>query len=172
MEPTGKDRNAVEPMRGDVMKRAFASATLLALFASPAAALTLWQGDMFVTAISETNPGISCKAVNVAVGDFNRSVFRPKNLTDNGPNDLLSFVGSRSAVQLVPTAPAGGTLDGATAGTVRIIYGSAGFNQFAGVAFSGANVVPPAPLAGTAIVTIQITIANVFSKNAATPSGC
>ncbi|HET7682030.1 MAG TPA: hypothetical protein VFK79_18065, partial [Xanthobacteraceae bacterium] len=47
-----------------------------------------------------------------------------------------------------------------------------GFNQFAGVAFSGANVVPPAPLAGTAIVTIQITIANVFSKNAATPSGC
>jgi hypothetical protein len=154
------------------MKRVLASFALLALFASPAAALTLWQGDMFVTAISETNPGTSCKKVNVAVGDFFRSVFRPKGLTDNGNNDLLSFVGSDSAVQLVPTTPAGGTLNGATAGAVRTIYGSAGFRQFTNVAFSGTTVTPAAPLADTPTVAIEITIKNVFSLSPATPSGC
>ena len=154
------------------MKRVLASFALLALFASPAAALTLWQGDMFVTAISETNPGTSCKKVNVAVGDFFRSVFRPKGLTDNGNNDLLSFVGSDSAVQLVPTTPAGGTLNGATAGAVRTIYGSAGFRQFTNVAFSGTTVIPAAPLADTPAVAMEITIDNVFSPNAARPSGC
>ena len=81
---------------GDVMKRVLASAALLALSASPAAALTLWQGDMFVTAVSETNPGTSCKKVDVAIGDFLRAVFRPKHLEGNGNSDLLSFVGSHS----------------------------------------------------------------------------
>jgi hypothetical protein len=154
------------------MKRALASAALLALFASPAAALTLWQGDVFVTAISETNPGTSCKKVNVAIGDFFRSVFRPKGLTDNGNDDLLSFIGSDSAIQLVPTTPAGGTLNGATAGTARTIYGSAVFRQVTNVAFSRTTVTPAAPLADTPTVRIEITIKDVFSENAVTPSGC
>ena len=154
------------------MKRVLASAASLALFASPAAALTLWQGDMFVTAISETNPGTSCKKVDVAVGDFFRAVYRPKHLGGNGNNDLLSLVGSQSAVQLFPTTPAGGTLNGATAGTTRIIYGSAGFHKFDDVEFSGTTVTPAEPLADTPTVRIEITIKDVFSTNAARPSGC
>ena len=157
---------------GDVMKRVLASAALLALSASPAAALTLWQGDMFVTAVSETNPGTSCKKVDVAVGDFFRAVFRPKHLAGNGKNDLLSFVGAQNAVQLFPTTPAGGTLNGATAGTTRIIYGSAGFHKFTDVEFSGTTVTPAEPLADTPTVAIEITIKDVFSTNAARPSGC
>ena len=157
---------------GDVMKRVLASAALLALSASPAAALTLWQGDMFVTAVSETNPGTSCKKVDVAIGDFFRAVFRPKHLEGNGNSDLLSFVGSHSAVQLFPTTPAGGTLNGATAGTTRIIYGSAGFHKFTDVEFSGTTVTPAEPLADTPTVAIEITIKDVFSTNAARPSGC
>ena len=157
---------------GDVMKRVLASAALLAWFASPAAALTLWQGDMFVTAIRETTPGTSCKKVDVAVGDFSRAVFRPKHLAGNGENDLLSFVGAKNAVQLFPTTPAGGTLNGATAGTTRIIYGSAGFHKFTDVEFSGTTVTPAEPLADTPSVRIEITIKDVFSTNAARPSDC
>jgi hypothetical protein len=154
------------------MKRVLASAALLALFASPAAALTLWQGDVFVTAISETNPGISCKEVNVAVGDFVRSVFRPKGLTDNGDHDLLSLIGADSAIQLAPTTPAGGTLNDATAGTVRTIDGSAGFRQVTNVELNRTTVTPAAPSADTPAVAIKITIKDVFSRNAVTPSGC
>ena len=157
---------------GDIMKRVLASAASLALFASPAAALTLWQGDIFVTAISETTPGTSCKKVNVAVGDFFRAVFRPKHLGGNGNSDLLSFVGSQSAVQLFPATPAGGTLNGATAGTTRIIYGSAGFHKFDNVELSGTTIKPAEPLADTPTVRIEITIEDVFSTNAARPSGC
>ncbi len=154
------------------MKRVICFAALLALSASPAAALTLWQGDMFVTAVSETNPGASCKNVNVAVGDFFRAVFRPKLLGGNGKNDLLSFVGPQSAVQLFPTTPTGGMLNGATAGTTRFIYDSAGFHKFDNVELSGTTVTPAAPLADTPTVAIEITIKDVFSTNAARPSGC
>lgn len=154
------------------MKRAIASAALLALFASPAAALTLWQGDMFVTAISESNPGTSCKNVDVAVGDFVRAVFRPKGLQDNGNTDLLALIGADSAVQLIPTTPAGGTLNRATAGTVRTISGSARYGQLPNVEFSGVTVTPAAPVVDTPSVEIEITIKNIFSIKPATPSGC
>src|SRR5687767_4670317 len=154
------------------MKRVLASAVSLALFASPAAALTVWQGDMFVTAINETNPATSCKNVDVAVGDFFRAVFRPKHVAGNGQNDLLSFVGAQNAVQLFPTTPAGGTLNGATAGTTRIIYDSAGFHKFDNVELSGTTVTPAAPLADTPTVAIEITIKDVLSIHPTRPSGC
>jgi hypothetical protein len=155
------------------MKRTFVTAALVAWLVVPAgAATTTWQGDMFITAISETSPGVSCKAVGLGVGDFARGVFRPKSVAGNGTSDLLAWHFARNAGQLAPTTPAGGALNGATAATIRIIFGSAGFQQFTGAAISGVVVSPAAPTAATAAVTIQITINNAYSSAPATPSGC
>jgi hypothetical protein len=153
------------------MKRLLAEVAVLGCLVSPAYAAgpTTWQGDLFITAV---NNAAKCSAVNMNVGDFARGVFRPKSVSGNGPSDLLAWYFSRSAGQVVPTSPGGGTLDGATAATVRIIYGSAGFNQFTGVTLTGVDVNPPAPTGATATVAIEITIANVYSSSPSTPSGC
>jgi hypothetical protein len=155
------------------MKRALISVALLAGLITPAAAAPpTWQGDMFITTISETSAGVSCKAVNAAVGDFHRTVLRPKGLTgESGPTDLIAFHSNRSAVQLAPTSPTTTTLNGATAATTRTIFGSSGFVQIAGVTITAS--LSPYPVAiGTPSVTVSMTINNVYSKNAATPSGC
>ena len=148
------------------MRRFLLSAAALICLASPASsAITAWQGDLFVTAAVG---GAACTAVNMNVGNFARGVFRPKG-GDNGNSDLLSWHFAGSSGQVVPTSPAGGSLNGATAAIVRIIYGSAGFNQFnnwplSGVAVSAVN--------GNNPITVQITITDIYSKNAATPSNC
>jgi hypothetical protein len=155
---------------GGIMKRALIAAALFAgLMTSAAAAPPTWQGDMFVTAVSNA---ANCTAVNVAVGDFYRTVLRPKSLTaDSGPADLIAFHSNRSAVQVVPSSPTSTTLNGATAATTRVIYGSAGFNQFTAVPITASLSPYPVALA-TASVTITMTMNNVFSKNSATPSNC
>src|SRR3954449_4039286 len=109
------------------MKRAFITAALFAGLVLPASAATTWQGDMFITAISESSPGMSCTAVGLGVGDFARAVFRPKNVPGNGTSDFLAWHFARNAGQLAPT---GGVLNGATTAAIRIIFGSAGFQQF------------------------------------------
>lgn len=149
------------------MKRFLLSAAALICLASPASAITVWQGDLFVTA---TVGGAACTAVNMNVGNFARGVFRPKGLGDNGTSDLLSWHFSASSGQIA-TAP-NVALDGATSATVRIIYGSAGFNQFNNWAISGADVTPPAPGAGTATVTVQVTVQDIYSKKPTQLSGC
>lgn len=151
------------------MKRALMAGAVLASFATPASAATVvWQGDMFVTAVN--NP-TACSTVNVSVGDFARGIFRPKNVATNGTTDLLSFVHSRSAFQIVASTPAGGSLNGATAATARYIFGSAGFTQLTGNAVT-ATVTPPTLTTTTPTVAITITINNVFTGNVASPSGC
>jgi hypothetical protein len=152
-------------MKGGTMKHALIGAALLVSFASPAAAFTLWQGDMFLTAV---NNATACTAVNAKVGDFARGVFRPRNVSDNGVNDLLSLVFARSAMQVVPN---GGNLDGAVAGTLRTIYASAGFQELVNDPLS-ATVAPTAPTTATPTIAIVVTINNVFSKNPATLSNC
>src|SRR6476620_2494132 len=119
-------------LMGGIMKRAFIVASLLAGLVVPAAAAPpTWQGDMFVTAVSNA---ANCTAVNVSVGDVSRTKLRPKGLAaDSGTADLIAFHSNRSAVQVVPSSPTTTTLNGATAATTRVIYGSAGFNQFTAV---------------------------------------
>jgi len=154
------------------MKRTLAGAALFLFLAQPAHAITVWQGDMFVTSISETVAG-KCAAVNLQVGDFARGIFRPKGLPTNGTSDLLSLVFGRSAIQLAPTTPAGGSLNAATKATVRVIYGSAGYLQFTGNDLSPTTTVnPPTLTTSTPTVAITIKIANIFSSAVATPSGC
>jgi hypothetical protein len=74
-------------------------------------------------------------------------------------------------VQVVPSSPTATTLNGATAATTRVIYGSSGFNQFTAVPITASLVPYPVALA-TASVAITMTINNVFSKNSTTPSNC
>jgi hypothetical protein len=151
------------------MKRALIAAASLAYFASPAsAAPPTWQGDTFITAV---NSAANCKAVGLAVGDFARTILRPRNLTsESGASDLIALHMNRSAVQVVPSG-SGGVLNGATAATIRIIYGSSGFNQFTGVPIT-ASLSPYPVLSGTASVTVSMAITDAFSKSAATPSNC
>ena len=148
------------------MKRTLLAAMTLACIASPASAITVWQGDLFVTAVVG---GAACTAVNMAKGNYARGIFRPKNVADNGTSDLLSWHFAGSSGQVVPT---GGSLNGATKGIVRIIYGSAGFNQFNNWTLSGADVTPDAPTAANQTVDIQVTIQDIYSKNPTTPSNC
>jgi hypothetical protein len=152
------------------MKRTLTAAALfVGLITSAVAAPPTWQGDMFVTAVSNA---ANCSAVNVSVGDFYRTILRPKGLTvDSGPADLIAFHSNRAAVQLKPTAPTATSLQGATAATSNTIFGSAGYAQIAGVVIT-ASLSPYPVVLATASVTVSMTINNVFSKNAATPSGC
>ena len=149
------------------MKRTLlAGAALLAVAATPAhAAFYSWQGDLFVTAVNNVN---ACNAVGWSVGNFARGVFRPRNLDQNGPNDLLAWHSPRTAGQLAATGP----LNGETAATIRIIYGSGGFQQFNNTPISGATVTPPAPMISTPTVRITVTIPNAYSSSPSTPSGC
>jgi len=124
---------------------------------------------MFITAVSSV---ANCNAVNLAVSDFARTILRPRNLTaESGPTDLIAFHFNRSTSQVVPTAPAGGMLNGAAAATIRIIYGSSGFNQFANNPITASLSPYPVALA-TPDVTITMTITNAYSKAPATPSNC
>ncbi len=152
------------------MKRLLIGAAALVCAASPAsAAVIVWQGDMFITAV---NDATACAAVNMKVGDFARSIYRPKGVGTNGNSDLISFVFGRSAIQVVPTSPAGGLLNGATAGTTRTIGGNAGFLQLTGVALGGATVSPSPLTAGDPTVAISVTVNNMFSNSPSSLSGC
>jgi hypothetical protein len=156
---------------GGTMKRTLIAAALFAgLITHAGAAPPTWQGDMFITAV---NSLANCNAVNLVVGDFARTILRPRNLTgESGPIDLIAFHFNRSAVQLVPTTPAGGVLNGATAATIRIIYGSSGFNQFTGNAIT-ASLSPYPVLLATPDVSVTMTIANAYSKGPPSPpSNC
>jgi hypothetical protein len=106
------------------------------------------------------------------VGDYMRAVFRPKGLPGNGATDLLAWFFPRSAGQIVPTTPSGGTLNGATAATIQIIYGSAGFNRFTGAVLSGVTVNPAAPTSSSPSVFIQATIQDAYSSKPTIPSNC
>jgi len=106
------------------------------------------------------------------VGDYMRAVFRPKSVAGNGTSDLLAWFFPRSAGQIVPTSPAGGQLNGATAATIQIIYGSAGFNRFTGVVLSNVVVNPAAPAASDPSVFIQATIQDAYSSKPTIPSNC
>jgi hypothetical protein len=154
---------------GDFMKKAVfaAAAAAFACVTAPAhAATTVWQGDLFITAVSNT---ASCNAVNMTVGDFARGVFRPKSVAGNGTADLLAWFFSRSSHQLAPT---GNLLNGATAVTLRTIFGSAGFLQFTNWTVSGVVVSPAAPAAATKTVSIQITVHDIYSSSTSAHSGC
>jgi len=147
-------------MKGAIFGLAFAGG----IAATPAAAFSLFQGDLFIIAV---NNATACNTVNMQVSDFARFVYRPKSIAGNGTADFLSFNFSRSSGQLAPNPPA--TLDSGTVATLRTIGGSAGFSQIVNSGFN-AVVSPPAPAAATQFVNVTVTINNIFSGS--TLSGC
>jgi hypothetical protein len=113
-----------------------------------------WQGDLFVT----VNDTAACAAVGLRNGDFARGVFRPKGVGTNGNNDMLAWYFGRSAGHLQPS----GSLHGATAATVRIIYGSGGYKQVTGAVLSGATVSPSAPIQTTPRISVTVTMVDAY----------
>jgi hypothetical protein len=152
-----QDIDACCARKGDIMKGILlAGAALLTIAASPAHAVTYsWQGDLFVTAVNDAN---ACGAVGLRVGDFARGVFRPKGLGTNGANDMLAWYFGRSAGHL----QASGSLHGATAATVHIIYGSGGLKKVVGAVLSGATVSPNPVALNTQAVRITFTMVDAY----------
>jgi len=149
-----------------------AGAALLTIAASPAHAVThTWQGDLFVTAITETNPGTSCATVNQRVGNFDRGIYRPRALGDNGGRDQFALHYPNASFHVLVTTAT--KLHGATAGTLYTMFGSGGFNTVSNSTISNSTTNPVNPLIGTQTIAIQTTIHNVFSGgNPVVPSGC
>jgi hypothetical protein len=54
----------------------------------------VWQGEVFVTAVTST-----CSNRGINVGTFYRGVLKPRALDDNGPDTKLSLIGTRQALQ-------------------------------------------------------------------------
>lgn len=148
------------------MKGVLVGTALLTCLASPAmAATTLWQGDLFITAVNNV---AACDAVNMQVAHFARFNFQPKSVAGNGVSDLLSWTFSRSSGQMTP---GGGVLNTATRATVRYVFGSAKFSQIANSPID-ATVSPAAPTGGTATVLMTVRINNIYSSSDAALSGC
>ena len=85
------------------------TAVILAMTAA-ANAQTVWQGDLFVTAVTS-----ACNSPVVAlnVGDFIQAILAPKNLSGNGSSDSLNVFLPRGAAYNI--VPQNGTLNAATA---------------------------------------------------------
>jgi hypothetical protein len=76
------------------MTRVILAATLIWGSAIAAQAEVVWQGEVFVTAVTA-----ACSDRGINVGTFYRSVLKPRALDDNGPDTKLSLVGTRQALQ-------------------------------------------------------------------------
>jgi hypothetical protein len=127
---------------------AAAVTTIAAATASPAFAVQVWQGDMFLT-----DANAACKAKGFTVDDFFRGVYRPAGVADNGANSFLSLTGSRNSQRF---SVAGGTLSGSGTYNGTFITSTAGFLSWSD-SFSGAKV-KPAPTLTTPSITITVKI--------------
>ncbi len=140
------------------MFRVLALVTLLAGLSQHALAATtqkVWQGEAFVTAVTDAcAPGSTAE-----VGDFFRIIYRPK-LSSLDPAEGLSFVGSRSTYLAI--SQAGGAMFQGS-GTYKGTYLS---SRAATGSTTGAfqlSISPLPILSGTGTITISGTITNFFA---------
>jgi hypothetical protein len=132
-----------------MVKRLVLAATVLAATASSAFAIEVWQGDLFITALSDT-----CTANSFSVDDFFRAVLRPAGVEDNGTDTALLLVGTRSAQRAV-------IADGALTGNGDyngVFFGSQGNARSWTSQFSGAKL-KPLPSTKAKPVTITVDLA-------------
>lgn len=115
---------------------------------SPALATQVWQGDLFLTKITN-----ACKDSGFALDDFFRSVYRPAGVEDNGANSFLSLTGSRNMQRFVV---AGGALSGNGNYSGTFLTSSAGILTWTNT-FSSAKV-KPAPTLTTPSITVSVKI--------------
>jgi hypothetical protein len=135
------------------MKRLMLASMLLAGTISTASAVEVWQGDLFATAATT-----ECAAVSWSVNEFARAIFRPANVTDNGPNSVLVVLGGRSAQRYSVT----GNLAGNGSYSATAIGSSTNIFSWNG-AFSQASVKPAAPTATTVTLVVKARLANFFN---------
>lgn len=133
------------------MRRLVLGTLLLAGAALPAFATEVWQGDMFVTAVTS-----ACAADGLVVNDFFRAVYKPRNLVDNGVDTKLSLVGPRNAQRYMV---ANGPLTGTGNYQATMITSRANVDSWNG-GFSAASVLPT-PTATTQTVVVKVTL-NTF----------
>lgn len=93
----------------------FACACLLAsaslMLPSAAGAVVVWQGLATVTAATPSCQSAASERRNIGLGTVFRSVLRPKNLADNGPDTRLAFLydGQAHFAMILPGGSADGT---------------------------------------------------------------
>jgi hypothetical protein len=137
------------------MKRTVAAAAIsLAISAAAggaANALPLWQGDMYITAIS------GCAGTGNSIGDFGQAIFSP--LASNGVTDRLALFSPRgSASQFMPSS--GTTLNGATSFTVTQLSHAGTAAQYTNLAEGAFTVSPAAPTASNKTLNITAPLVN------------
>jgi len=85
------------------------------LTATPASALIVWQGDARIEAATPNCSGASAERRRIAVGSVVRTILRPKNLDNNGPDTRVSFLHDSQA-NFVLFLPGGAMPRGTAAG--------------------------------------------------------
>jgi hypothetical protein len=131
------------------MKKFLVGAGMLLGAVAPASAVEVWQGDLFLTVV-----GGACKP-NWGVNDFVRAVFRPANLSDNGPDSRLALFSTRVVQRY--TVAGGPFKSGSFAATG--IFSSTNMPNWTGT-LSQVNVKPATQTASTPSVTIKARISN------------
>lgn len=148
------------------MKYTLTGAAMLVSLASPAFAQTAWQGDLFITQVS--NPA-KCAAVGIQEGGFARAVLRAGFA--GGSSDALALYFPNATVLINPTGPINGKLDGATKATQHTLTDVASLTALINGNISGVNITPPAPQPGDADVGVTFALPSIFTRGG-TPSGC
>ncbi len=128
--------------------------------AAAATTPTVWQGDVFFTAVSST-----CTTDGIAsVGGFNEIVYRPDLVFGESP-EALSLITTRSAYLL--EAPSGKTLRTRNA-TADVTLLSSRADVILGTTTVTLKFKPAKITATTPVVQISGTINNLFNTPAAT----
>lgn len=119
--------------------------------ASPASALTVWQGDARVEQATPDCTAQTAERRKIAVGSVLRTVLRPRNLSNNGPDTRVSFMHDSQA-NFVLFLPGGampkGTAAGWGSGHDAIIVGNKG------VLYRTFKQAPASPAANTVFIEL------------------
>jgi hypothetical protein len=130
--------------------------------AGPAGAVTVWQGIATITAATPACSGASSERLKIGIGTNLRTVLRPKNVADNGPDTRVSFVhdGQANFAIFLPGGSAAGTYAAFGANYNGMIMA----NEAA--AYRGVTLTPRKPTDENAFVTAAGAIDNfMFIKN-------
>ncbi|RXF73651.1 hypothetical protein [Hansschlegelia zhihuaiae] len=135
-------------MRWSMAHLGAAVATLLS--AAPASALLVWQGDARIVSVTPACKGAASERRKIGEGTVLRSILRPRNLSDNGPDTRVSFLhdGQANFVLFLPGGAPTGTAAGWGSGHDAIIVANKG------VPYGGFRLQPASPSAGTDFIEL------------------
>jgi hypothetical protein len=119
--------------------------------AAPASALIVWQGDARIVSATPACRDAQSERRKIGEGTILRSILRPKNLSDNGPDTRVSFLhdGQANFVIFLPGGAARGPAAGWGAGHDAIIVANRG------VRYGGFRQQPQSPTGGTDFIGLS-----------------